>query len=200
MTRLPLVLALFAVPARAAVVPADAPCVNFGDHTDRIPELDPMIRTCASAPLEDPAAFSAAWDKVLAKVREGGGALMPVEDGEVQQGRGRGNVVSATLDETRHWGDVAYVQMKADRRPRAAFLVTYRAVRTGDMLSATRVDFQTAGDGRLLAVHVWHGVKLAGAPAMAWSQGPVTTYNQQAMLDGWWTLRFRQLVASWAAD
>ncbi|MBI4348988.1 MAG: hypothetical protein HY553_19275 [Elusimicrobia bacterium] len=199
MTRL-LLVALLTVPARGAVAPPDAPCVGFGDHTDAIPDSDPLYKTCRSAPLEDPAAFSSAWDRLLAKVREAGGPAIPVEGGELQRGRGRGQTAPASLDEARHWGDVVYVQARASApdRPVAVFLVTYRATRVGDMLTATRVDFQSGGGGDLRAVHVWHGVKLAGAPSMAWSQGPVSTYNQASMLDGWWTIRYRQLVASWA--
>lgn len=201
-TRLLMTL-LLSAPAFASTVPADSPCIRIGDHTEAIPSFDPMGRLCSKPELADPAAFDAAWDKVLAKVRAGGGKLMPVSGGEVQQALGRGNVRAETLDDAGHWGDIAYVQMKpngARHIPVATFLVTYRAQRVRDMLMATRMDFQTDGFGRLHAVHVWHGVRLPGAPGMAWSQGPISTINQESMLEGLWTLRFRQLVGSWAAD
>ena len=193
-------LSILVVPARAAVVPQDSPCINIGDHTEAIPEFDPMTRLCRTAELEDAASFAAAWDKLFAKVRQAGTVRLP--NGEYQRVLGRGEMFSHSLDEAKHWGDVNYVQYRDDPDgpvPLVAYLVTYRAMRVRDMLSATRMDFQAGADGRLHAVHVWHGVKLPGAPAMAWSQGPVMTVNQQSMLDGLWTLRFRQLVHSWTS-
>lgn len=196
-----LVATLLAAGARAAVVPPDARCIKAGDHTEAIPAYDPMGRTCPSAGLGDAASFAAAWDKLVAKMRTG--KVMPVADGEVQQAVARGNPRAETLDMEGHWGDISYVQMRphgARLIPVAAFIVTYRSQQVRDMLSATRMDFQTDGRGRLHAVHVWHGIRLPGAPAMAWSQGPVSTINQESMLEGLWSLRFRQLVESWAAD
>lgn len=194
-----LLLALLAAaPSHAEVVSPDAPCVNVGDNTEKIPEFDPLTRTCPRAELGDVASFAKAWDRILAKVKDA--KPLPVGD-EFQLAVGRGNVRAETLSEAAHWGDIAYIQMKtqgARKIPVAGFLVTTRAVKVRDMLTATRMDFQTDGFGHLRAVHVWHGIKLPGAPGMAWSQGPVSTINQDSMLEGLWSLRFRQLVRSWA--
>ena len=185
--------------------------MELGDHTERVPSFDPFFRACTTDALSDAASFSSAWRALIAGVRSGGGPLMPVtgdpfSQGEFQQAIGRGNAKAETLDAKSHWGDLAYVQLKPEQgglSPVAVFLVTYRSAASPDpngaFLSATRIDFQADGQGRLSAVHIWSGVRLPRAPAMAWSNGPVTTINEPGQLEGLWQLRFHQLVSSWAA-
>lgn len=134
-----------------------------------------------------------------------GGDIFNPAKNELQKAISRGTIDKESLDETRHWGDAVWLQIRPENggmRPTALFAVTYRTYkipeRDGFTLMATRVDFTADGAGKLNSVQFWSGIKLRGAPSMAWSPGPSRMISDPQSLEGLWGRRWHQLVRSWA--
>lgn len=195
--------------APPAAEPISAPCTEYGKHEEKIPawRLPPLENTCKDDPLKDEAAVKAAFDRLVAKIRaEDGREPVPARDpfggSHYELAIGRGNVKWETLDFARHWGDVAVLHLR--KKPDGSFeplggrLATARANRMrGADIDARRVEFDMGPNGELRAAHIFSGLRMAEFNRMSWL-GPTDSPNRDQDLRGWWTIRYHQLLVSWA--
>jgi len=183
---------------------ADQVCLPWGTHTETIPPENPrgpLERDCRRDPGEDPAAFAKQWQKFLGRVRSHAGT----PDGPyTRYVLWRGHEDPESLDPTLHWGEYAYVLTKniggretAVKTGVLMYRASYHPNRPKD-LQGQMVHFQADGEGELFAVHKFIGIRLETGKQMNW-HGPTATYNRKEDLEGWWTIRWHQVVDAWSA-
>ena len=180
----------------------DAPaCLEFGAHTAALPERDPLFwpNVCHSDPLEDPVRFQAAWNKLLDRIKKGGGKPIPYGDSTVN---GYKQVINAgasmgEVTEEKSWGDVAWIFLQEDQEtPRTTQVWVYRAYRylngAKPRVLATAVVFDADRHGVLELVQKSDGELDANGRGMAWS--PLTQAGGGNSISATYVREWHQLL------
>ena len=182
-------------------------CLEFGRHTETLPDFDPMwrgSRECLADPFQTPGSFEAAWSALVARVRSEGGAPVPYatpfEKG-FQQAIAAGSAAPEKLDARSHWGDFAVLYLQEDgASARGMTIVTYRAYLSrepgADRVKAERMDFSALPDGTLDVVEYRDGELSADGKVMMWA--PTRVVGQRDWMSGVYDREWRQLVAAMA--
>lgn len=196
-------LLLGAAPARAQMRVDGAPtrCLEFGRHSEVLPEFNPMsgARECLSDPFETPAAFQAAWTALLARLARDGGPQVPYStefETGFQQAIGEGLAKPEDLSAEKYWGDIAVLYLQKDgKSARGTTVTTYRAYRSKEAdatrVKATRYDFHADRDGVLDMVQRSDG-ELSPDGRMMWA--PKQTVGQGDWVGAPQVRQWRQLV------
>lgn len=183
-------------------------CLDYGTHTELIPDFNPMseLSHCLQDPYPDAASFQVASTTLVAQLRAQSGEPV-AHEGEFQQGIGRGHGKPDSLNEETHWGEAAILYLTGKREsltPVGVTSYTYRAYRDFNpgnrktYIKAVRKDFHGGADGQLLLVTSRNGEYSPEAKKMMW--GPLWVDADLNSMSPIYVIQWHQLLKSWLLE